>query len=90
MKLWTHGDAREIELETPNLVWLQFTVSSISVPNLTSFPQAVLWAAIDFERKKRKKQNNKNANGYNRCLHLRCSAPNNNRPPNKNNNSFIH
>ncbi|KAL0188145.1 hypothetical protein M9458_015244, partial [Cirrhinus mrigala] len=45
------------------------------VQNYTTFPQAVLWAAIDLRRKrkkkkkkkKKKKQNNNNANGYNRC-----------------------
>ncbi len=76
MKLWTSGGAREFELDTPNLVWLLFTVSSISVPHFTTFTQAVLWAAID-ERKKRKKKNNKNANGYKRYLNLWCSVPNN-------------
>ncbi len=39
--------ALEFEIETPNLVWLVLTLSSISVPNFTTFPQAVLWAAID-------------------------------------------
>ncbi|KAL0146615.1 hypothetical protein M9458_057955, partial [Cirrhinus mrigala] len=40
---------------------------------ITTFPQAVLWAAIDLRRKrkkkkkKKKKRNNNNANGYNRC-----------------------
>ncbi len=48
MKFWTSGGAREFELETLNLVWLLFTVSSISVPNLTNFSQSVLWVAIDF------------------------------------------
>ena len=48
-------------------------LSSISVPNYTTFPQSVLWAAIDLRRKKKKKkkkkkQNNNNANDYNRCL----------------------
>ena len=47
-------------------------LSSISVPNYTTFPQSVLWAAIDLRRKKKKKKkkkkNNNNANGYNRCL----------------------
>ncbi|KAL0151879.1 hypothetical protein M9458_052880 [Cirrhinus mrigala] len=48
-------------------------LSSISVQNYTTFPQAVLWAAIDLRRKrkkkkkKKKKRNNNNANGYNRC-----------------------
>ena len=45
----------------------------MSVPNFTTFPQSVLWAAIDLRRKKKKKKkkkkkNNNNANGYNRCL----------------------
>ncbi len=44
---WTSGGAREFELETPNLVWLLLTVSSISVPNFITFPQSFLWAAID-------------------------------------------
>ncbi len=48
MKFWTSSGAREFELDTPNLVWLLFTVSSISVPNFTTFTQAVTWAAIDF------------------------------------------
>ncbi len=52
---WTSGGAREFELETPNLVWLLFTVSSINVPNFTTFPQSVLWAAIHFWQKKKKK-----------------------------------
>ena len=44
-------------------------LSSISVPNYTTFPQSVLWAAIDLRRKKKKKKkNNNNANDYNRCL----------------------
>ncbi len=50
LNFWTSGGAREFELETPNLVWILLRVSSISVPNLTkftTFPQAVLWAAID-------------------------------------------
>ncbi len=69
--IWTSGGAREFELETPNLVWLLFTVSSISVPNFTTFPQSVLWAAIHFRRKKeekKKKKKNNNANKHNRCL----------------------
>ncbi len=48
LNFWTSGGAREFELETPNLVWLLLTVSSISVPNFITFPQSVLWAAIDF------------------------------------------
>ncbi len=60
---WTSGGAREFELETPNLVWLQFTVSSISEPNFTTIPQSVLWAAIHFRKKKKK-----SANKHNRCL----------------------
>ncbi len=48
LNIWTSGGAREFELETPNLVWLLFTVLSISVPNFTTFPQSVLWAAIHF------------------------------------------
>ncbi len=39
----------EFEIETPNLLWLVLTLSSISVPNFSTFPQAVLWAAIDFQ-----------------------------------------
>ena len=31
-------------------------LSSISVPNYTTFPQSVLWAAIDLRRKKKKKK----------------------------------
>ncbi len=49
MKFWTSGGTREFELETPNLLWLMMILSSISVPNFTTFPQAVLWAAIDFQ-----------------------------------------
>ncbi len=48
LNFWTSGGAREFELETPNLVCLLFTVSSISVPNCITFPQLVLWAAIDY------------------------------------------
>ncbi len=47
MKFWTSGGAREFELEIPNLLWLMLGLSSISVPNITTFPKAVLWAAID-------------------------------------------
>ncbi len=47
MKLWTSGGSREFEIDTPNLLWLVLTLSSISVPNFTTFPQVVLWAAID-------------------------------------------
>ncbi len=65
LNFWTGGGAREFELETPNLEWLLLRVSSISVPNFITFPQSVLWAAIDFRRKKKK---NNNANKHNRCL----------------------
>ncbi len=54
LKIWTSGGARELELETPNLLWLMVTLSSISVPNFTTFPQAVLWAAIDFQSGRRR------------------------------------
>ncbi len=47
MKLWTSGGAREFELETPNFMWLLLRLSSISVPNFTTFPQVVLWVVID-------------------------------------------
>ncbi len=47
MNFWTSGGASEFELETPNLLWLVLRLSSISVPNLTTFPQSVLLAAID-------------------------------------------
>ncbi len=60
MKVWTNGGAREFELDTQqtnllwlrdkletNLLWLMLGLSSISVTNFTTFPQAVLWAAID-------------------------------------------
>jgi len=33
VQLWTVGGAARIELETPNLLWWQFRLSSISVPN---------------------------------------------------------
>ncbi len=36
------------KIETTNLLWLVLTLSFISLPNFTTFPQAVLWAAIDF------------------------------------------
>ncbi len=59
MKVWTSGGVREFELETPNLLWLVSRLSSISVPNFTTFPQVVLWAAIDaMAEKKRKKHKN--------------------------------
>ncbi len=38
LNFWTSGGAREFELETPNLVWILLRVSSISVPNFTTFP----------------------------------------------------
>ncbi len=65
MKLWTSGGARELEIETPNLVWLVLTLSSIGVPNLTTLPQTVLWAAIDFRGKKylEKTESKKKENG---------------------------
>ncbi len=47
MIFWTSGGAREFELETPNLLWLVLRLSSISAPIFTTFPQSVLWAAID-------------------------------------------
>ncbi len=34
-------------METPNFLWLLLRLSSISVPNFTTFPQVVLWAVID-------------------------------------------
>ena len=73
LKVWTNGGARELELETLNLRWLMLTLSSMSVPNFTTFPQSVLWAAIDLRRKRKNNNNNnnnnnKNPNGYNRCL----------------------
>jgi len=43
---WTVSGTKGIESETPNLLWL-FRLSSISLPNFTTFPQAVQWAAID-------------------------------------------
>ena len=58
LKVWTNGGARELELETLNLRWLMLTLSSMSVPNFTTFLQSVLWAAIDL-RRKRKNNNNK-------------------------------
>ncbi len=53
-KNWIFGQVVALE----NLMWdhLLFTVSSISVPNFTTFPQSVLWAAIHFRRKKQKKK----------------------------------
>ncbi len=59
MKLWTSGGAREFEIETPNLVWLVLTLSSIGVPHLITLPQTVLWAAIDFREKISKKTESK-------------------------------
>jgi len=47
VQIWTAGGARGIELETPNWLWTQFRLSSISVPNFTTFYYTVLWAAID-------------------------------------------
>ncbi len=32
-----------------NFLWLMLGLSSISVSNFITFPQAALWAAIDFQ-----------------------------------------
>ncbi|KAK2910927.1 hypothetical protein Q8A67_003060 [Cirrhinus molitorella] len=55
MSMDTSGGAREFELETPNLRWLMLRLSSISLPNLTSFLQAVLWVVIDFHSGRRRR-----------------------------------
>ena len=70
MQLWTAGGARGIELETPNLLWTKVILSSNCVPNFTTFPQAVLWAAIDFKSGRRRRIiiSVRNANNNNRCL----------------------
>lgn len=39
-----------IEIETPNLVSIE---TVLCVPNFTTFPQVVLWAAIDFQSRRR-------------------------------------
>ena len=49
------------------------TLSSISVPNYTTFPQSVLWAAIDLRRKKKKKKKKKK-NKYSCKQQLRGQA----------------
>ncbi len=59
MKLFTSDGAREFELDTPNLLWFVLTLSTISVPNLTTFLQVVLRAdfwAEEEEEKRRKKE----------------------------------
>lgn len=53
MHLWTVSDARGIELETPKLL-LMFRLSSICVPNFTTFYHRLLWAAINSRAKKKK------------------------------------
>ncbi|MGL4482353.1 MAG: hypothetical protein ACRCTW_07500 [Lactococcus garvieae] len=42
-------------------------LSSISVPNYTTFPQSVLWAAIDLRRKKKKKKKKTKKNNKYSC-----------------------
>ncbi len=54
MKVWTSGGARKFKLETLNWLCLMLGLSSISVPNVTTFPQAVLWAAIDSRAEERR------------------------------------
>ncbi len=44
---WTDGGARDFELKTSNVLRLMLTLSFISVPNVITFLQAVLCAAID-------------------------------------------
>ncbi len=46
VQLWTSGGARQFQLETPNLVWLMYRLSSIGVPNITTCYYTVIWAAI--------------------------------------------
>ncbi len=55
MQIWPIGGAREFELETPNLLWLMLRLSSICVANFITFSQAVLWAAIDFQSRRRRR-----------------------------------
>ncbi len=60
MKLFTSDGAREFELDTR--LWFVLTLSTISVPNLTTFLQAVLRAdfwAEEGEEKRRKKEKEK-------------------------------
>ncbi len=46
VQLWTSGGARQFQLETPNLVWLMYRLSSIGVPNIPTCYYTVIWAAI--------------------------------------------
>ncbi len=68
MKLFTSDGAREFELDTPNLLWFVLTLSTISVPNLTTFLQAVLradfWAEEEEEKRRKKEKKKKKANRY--------------------------
>ena len=50
------------------------TLSSMSVPNFTTFPQSVLWAAIDLRRKRKNNNNNNNNNKYSCKQQLRGQA----------------
>jgi len=50
-----HGGARGIGLETPELLWSMFRLSSICVANFITFQYMVVWAAIDSVAKQEEK-----------------------------------
>ena len=67
VKLWTGGGARGNDLETQKLVYLMLGLSSIRMSNQNNFPAIGSMGCHRLPWRK-KNNNNKNGNRYNRCL----------------------
>ena len=68
VKLWTGGGARGNDLDTPKLVYLMLGLSSIRMSNQNNFPAFGSMGCHRLPVGRRKNNNNKNGNRYNRCL----------------------
>ena len=59
LKFWPVGGARAYGLATCNFGQLKVLMALTYVPNFTTFYHSVLWAAIDFNGRRKKNNNNK-------------------------------